>query len=540
MMAQLSKYQIGLFITAVALASLVGINQYHFGMWNQYISLPWLYEIINPALYQNDLLVDQHVNSPTFFLYGLAVLTPWFLGNIPLLFFTIYSLCLVFTIYSFYRLGSGLFKDKRSGVLAVVLLAFAFPVIGDVSLWDSVLMERTIALPFLLISIYSSYGKKYWLTIFLQAIAFNIHPLSAAYIIAATWFGVLIAEGFKKEYFLYGTALLVLVSPALYLRFSSPEEAASSADLAATWLEVMRLRNGHHTFPSDFPPIIFVKSLLIALAYFGLVLKGGFKVVQKNYLLAFGALILFMLLLGTVFTEVYPVKLIIQLQFYRAYLFLVILTIVLWAGLTMTRPKPLYFLLALPILAQYFYGEWSKTATVLIFAPGAWFLLRFYGLKLQSTVLLSTSFLALGFLAFVLRGGLDITQGEQDKDWYAVQDWFEANTDMNSLAIVPPAEAGFRVRSKRASYGDWFDGTKAFFSEHYAAYWLDHMKSLGCMDPETLQEDYRKLGREDFLSIWEKEQGKFSEAYVVCYADEALANLEPVFKNRRFAVYQLL
>tara|TARA_R110001592_G_scaffold219477_1_gene473721 strand:+ start:106277 stop:107899 length:1623 start_codon:yes stop_codon:yes gene_type:complete len=539
MIAQLSKYQIGFFITAVALASLVGINQYHFGMWNQYISLPWLYDIINPELYQNDLLVDQQVNSPTFFLYGLAALAPLFLQNIPLLFFSLYSLTLVYTIYSFYRLASGLFKDKRSGVLAVVLLAFAFPVIGDVSIWDSLLMERTIALPFLLISIYSSYSKKYWLSIILQAIAFNIHPLSAAYIIAATWFGVLIAQGFKKEYFLYGTALLLLVSPALYLRFSSPEEAASSADLAVAWMEVMRLRNGHHTFPSEFPLLIFVKSFLIAITYFVLVLQGGFKVAQKKYLLAFGSHILFMLLLGTVFTELYPIKLIIQLQFYRAYLFLVILTIVLWSGLIITRPKPLYFLLAIAILAQYFYGEWSKTATALLFAPGAWFLLRFYGLKLQSTVLLSTSFLALGFLAFVLRGGLDITQGEQDKDWYAVQDWFEANTDINSLAIVPPAEAGFRVRSKRASYGDWFDGTKAFFSEHYAAYWLDHMKSLGCTDPETLKEDYRTLAKEDFLAIWEKEHGKFSEAYVVSYSDEAIESWDPIFKNRRFAVYQL-
>jgi hypothetical protein len=147
--------------------------------------------------------------------------------------------------------------------------------------------------------------------------------------------------------------------------------------------------------------------------------------------------------------------------------------------------------------------------------------------------------LALGLLAFVLRCGIDITQGEQEKDWYAVQDWFQANTDINSLAIVPPAEAGFRVRSKRASYGDWFDGTKAFFSEHYAAYWLDHMESLGCTDPETLKEDYRTLGKEDFLAIWEKEQGEFSEAYAVCYADEAIESWDPVFKNGRFAVYQL-
>jgi len=455
------------------------------------------------------------------------------------MFFVIYVITLVLTIFSFYRLTAGLFNDKRSGILAVVLLAFAFPVIGDVSLWDSLLMERTIALPFLLVSIYSSYTKKYWLTIVLQAIAFNIHPLSAAYIIAATWFGVLIAEGFKRDYFIYAGALMVLVSPALYLRFTSPSEMAATAELSATWMKVMRLRNGHHTFPSEFPPLIFVKSLLIALSYFVLVAKGGFKQAQKNYLLAFGALILFMLAVGTVFTELYPVKLIIQLQFYRAYLFLVILTIVLWAGLIITRPKPLFFLLAFPILAQYFYGEWSKTATILILAPGAWFLLRFFGLKLRTTLTLSTGFLALGLLAFALRGGMNIEEGNQDQNWYAVQDWFRTNTDINSLAIVPPAEAGFRVRSQRASYGDWFDGTKAFFSEEYAEYWLDHMSKLGCIDPKNLTEDYQKLDHQDFLNIWEQEKDNFSEAYVVHYADKRIERLDCVFKNERFAVYQL-
>lgn len=539
MNSQINKYQIGLFIAAVAVASLVGINQYHYGMWNQFISLPWLYEIINPELYQNDFLVDQHVNSPTFFLYGLAELLPLFGQNIALMFFIIYALTLVLTVYSFYRLAQGMFSDKRSGVLAVVLLAFAFPVIGDVSLWDSLLMERTIALPFLLVSIYSSYTKKYWLTIVLQAIAFNIHPLSAAYIIAATWFGVLIAEGFKKEYFMFGAALLVLVSPALYLRFTSPGEAAASADLAATWMEVMRLRNGHHTFPSEFPPMIFVKSLLIAFSFFFLVVKGGFKKAQQNYLLGFGAIILLMLALGTVFTELYPVKLIIQLQFYRAYLFLVILTIVLWAGLIITRPKPVFFLLALPIFAQYFYGEWSKTATVLMLAPGAWFLLRFFGLKMRSTLTLSAGFLVLGIVAMVFRGGMNIEEGKQDANWYAVQDWFRTNTDVNSLAIVPPSEAGFRVRSQRASYGDWFDGTKAFFSERYAEYWLDHMSQLGCTNPNTLSEDYQKLNTADFQAIWEKEQANFSEAYVVHYADKEVEKLNCVFKNERFAVYQL-
>jgi len=539
MISQISKYQLGLFIVAFSIASLVGINQYHFAMWNQFISLPWLYDLINPALYQNDLLVDQRVNSPTFFLYGLAALLPWFSQNIPLMFFSLYAVFLVLIIFSFYRLALAFFDDQRSGIFAVVLLSFAFPVIGDVSTWDSLLMERTAAFPFLLFSIYSSYSKKYWLTIVLQAAAFNIHPLSAVYIIAATWLGVLLSEGFKRDYFVYAAGLIILISPTLYLRFSGLDETAVGAKSYATWMKVMHLRNGNHTFPSEFPLAIVLKSLLIAFTYFLLVLKGGFKKVQQNYLLGFGFAILFMIALGIVFTEVFPVQLIIQLQFFRAYLFLVILTICLWAGLIITRPKPLFYLLALPVLVQYFYGEWAKTASVLIMASGAWFLLRFVGLRVRTNLVLSAAFLSLGLLALGLRGGLDIRQGIQEETWYEVQDWFSANTDINSLAIVPPLEAGFRVGSQRASYGDWFDGTKAFFSEEYAEYWLDHMTSLGCVRPDSLYQDYQKLRGTDFMKIWRQEKDDFSEAYVVHYANNKLENLDCVFRNEDFAVYRL-
>ena len=44
-------YQDYLFILAVAVASFIGINQYHCGMWNQFVSLPWLYDLIDPNLF---------------------------------------------------------------------------------------------------------------------------------------------------------------------------------------------------------------------------------------------------------------------------------------------------------------------------------------------------------------------------------------------------------------------------------------------------------------------------------------------------------
>lgn len=107
-MSIINKYRVPLFLLVVAIASIVGINQYHYGMWNQFISLPWLYELLDPSHYPNDLLVEQYNNSPTFFLYSLKIALPYFGNDIPLLFFSIYALSFGLTVYAFYRLGLSL------------------------------------------------------------------------------------------------------------------------------------------------------------------------------------------------------------------------------------------------------------------------------------------------------------------------------------------------------------------------------------------------------------------------------------------------
>tara|TARA_B100001115_G_C15847962_1_gene428466 strand:- start:5000 stop:6658 length:1659 start_codon:yes stop_codon:yes gene_type:complete len=538
-MTIIDRIKVPFFLIIVALASVIGINQYHFGMWNQFISLPWLYELIDPANYPHDLLVEQYSNSPTFFLFLLKWALPFFGENVPLLFFSFYLICLALTIYSFYRLGQEIFKSKEAGVLAVVLLSFAFPVIGDVSIWDTLLMERTITYPILLLSILHLYKGRLWYAILLLGLAFNIHPLSAIYVIAASALAVLLTEGFKKEYIWQGFFLLLMVSPVLLLKFSNTAPGESSLSFSETWMEVMRLRNGHHTFPSEFPPSIFLKTALIILSYYVILAKGNFAPKAKVFLHAFGGSILFMMLLGTVFTEFFPVKLIIQFQFYRAFLFMGTLSLILWAGMLVKNPKPVFYLLAIPFLAQYAYGEWAKTISALSLIGLAWFVIRYFGFKRKASLGLSFAYLSLGLIAMLMRGGLEIHQGNQENDWYEVQDWFRENTAQDALAIVPPAELGFRVRSLRTSYGDWFDGTKAFFSEQYAEYWYDHMSRLKCTDPDHLKEDYSTLQSQDFLNIWDRESDKHSEAYVVHYADRSVDKLPVAYLNEHYVVYQL-
>jgi hypothetical protein len=134
---------------------------------------------------------------------------------------------------------------------------------------------------------------------------------------------------------------------------------------------------------------------------------------------------------------------------------------------------------------------------------------------------------------------MDFRHGDLNENWYELQAWARQSTAGDALFIEPPTQKGFRVESLRSSYGNWHDGTKAFFSENYAELWWSRMSNLQCTDPDQLANDYRKNTAEDFETIWSELSSEYSEGYVICFADMPLKGLEPVFENEDFLVYRL-
>ncbi len=535
MRAFAEKYPLLLIIPCVAVASIAGINQYQYGMCNQFISIPWLQDLMEPQLYPHDFLVDQRENSPTVFLMVLKALLPVF-QTLPWLFFILYSFNHLLLFFAIYKLFFSLFRDTRVAILGIVACSFAFPVLGDIHLWSTSLMERTLALPLLLLSISSQLRKNFWWAVFLQGIAFNIHPLSGFYVVIISWLAIVVAQGFKKEYLAYAVLFLVIASPVLYLKFSTPS-LNPTAWQEAVWLKVMRVRNAHHAFPSAYSLEVLVKSAAIAVVFGGMVSTLKLHSYLKKYLVGFACATALLLLIGLVFTEIYPVKLILQLQFFRAYRFFIFLTLALWVGGLILQPKPLYYLLALLVLSQYFAQDLGKSAAavVLIFLGWLWFKKT---LKGSNVLYLCGLYLFLGLAAFTQRDHRAYFKGLQDPEWYNLQGWFAQNTSAESLVIVPPQQLGFRVYSQRSSYGDWYDGTKAFFSETYAAYWWEHMSKLNCTNPDSLVQDYRKNKADVFLKIAREEQKRFKNVYVIQYQESPLA-LPKVNEFGRFVVYRI-
>lgn len=524
-------------LTAIAIASLIGINQYHYGMWNQFISIPWLMDLMNPELFPGDFLVDQREASPSFFLSIIALVMRLSGADSAQAHFGIYLVFLILTLFSFYRLALSFFKDRRAGILSAVMLAFAFPAIGDVQIWDSLLMERTIALPLLIFSMAYMLEAKWWPMLALQGLAFLVHPLSALYLIFISGLVILFVEGWSWRILGYAALILVLCAPVLYLRVQG-SSGDSMWSFSEQWMEVMRLRNGHHAFPSAYPLLIWLKSAAFVGLFLLLLRFGSWKERQRKTLKAFAWGMLVMLFLGVLFTEVFPLRIVIQLQFFRSFLFLIILTTAMWSAALFHQVRPLFYFLFPFFLLQFVGVDVTKLAGMIIFAGLTWFLYRFFAAKKWKAPFLALAFLALGGAGWYLRGGLNIDQGKQKASWYEVQDWFAMNTAIDALAIIPPSEIGFRVRSQRASYGDWFDGTKAFFSEAYAQYWQEHMHNLGAKDPLKLEETYRALSLEHFQEIARAEESKHSEIYIVHFADGQGLKAEEVFSNSDYRIYR--
>ncbi len=526
-------------ILLVGIASLIGINQYHYGMWNQYIALPWLFDLMDPSLYPNDPLIAQRINSPSFYNLGLAKIASWLNGDVALTHFILYVVVLMLTLISFYSLSYQIFKDRRAGLFTLVMLIFSFPVIGSIAVWDSVLMERTVTLPILIFSLVFILQKRWLWAVVLQALAFNIHPLSSLYLICCSWLGVMLWMGKKERYYYYWPILIALIVPVLYLRHLHPSDT-SSFDVNELWMKLMYLRNAHHSFPSEFPLMDIVRAILIAIVYSVIIWKSNIDAGLKRFFIGLGLGVLTFIIAGTLFTEFIPIRIAIQLQFYRSFVFLVILSIILWSGLMIKKPQPWLIVLGIGVAAQYFYGSMSKSLAFLVVAAVSYLILRrSIGSRWIQPLGIAGVVLLMGITAFWQRGGMKIRQGHQQQTWYELQHWSKENTAADAIFIESPSQAGFRVESLRSSYGTWHDGTKVFFSEEYGKLWWSRMSSLGCTDPDNLASDYRKNTTANFQSIWGDLDDLHSEGYVICFEDMPLSELELVYQNEDYLVYKL-
>jgi hypothetical protein len=559
----------------LALAGTVLVG-YRFGDSNHGITVPILKRLMNPEMYPGDVMVATAEKFPTVFYRGLAAVlydADW----IPFAFFVLYVLSIAATLAGAYRLGRWA-GGPAAGVLA---LLFAFPVrigLAGEALYRVAFSHSHVASALAIWAIvWFVEGRRVLPLLVLSLGAYN-HLLYSAYVLVPMVL-YLLWEWWESEDPRRTRRLLVLLAAAVVpLIPLAVWTLAQSTPMTPEWLELLRLRSSHHSFPSAFLGDLPDAAALLALAALA---AGHLPLDRRRLLMVFLLGTALQFVLGSLFTEVFPAKAVLQYQAHRSWRFLMlILQAVVAAGVAVSfRERGLSravaiatgivvfvpgfeALLPVAVVLQATLGRpapsaWSRfTAAALLVLITGWgdrpptldFLTDLLPRLTTSTVLAAAAvvvvhrvareqarFVRLWRLAVfgLTFFGLGWSAYARARDrwesgmWRDAQNWVRQHTPAHAVFLTPPrGENGFRVFSERTIVGEWKDGTQQYFDDAFVKEWGARMEAL---------EGYDRLSDEELLAV----AGRFGATHIVTAARPP-RKLMLIYKNRQWAVYRAL
>jgi hypothetical protein len=136
------------------------------------------------------------------------------------------------------------------------------------------------------------------------------------------------------------------------------------------------------------------------------------------------------------------------------------------------------------------------------------------------------------------RGGPDIyyhgyRKGEKDP-WADVQMFARENTPKDALFIIPPYLNDFGIYSKRATLGDWAEGSSIIYLDNdYAKRWFERMGDLNWATIWGADTGYNSLTTEAIVAAAKK----YHAPYVVTEKPKTF-DLPVLYENKKFILYK--
>jgi len=547
------------------------LTGYRYGDSNHGITVPILKRLMNPSLYPGDVMVATAEKFPTVFYRALGAILPstdW----IPLAFFALYVVAIAGTLAGAYRLGAW----AGGPAAGAVALLFAFPVrigLAGEALYRVAFSHSHLASALTIWAMVWFVEGRRFLPILVLAFGAYNHLLYSVYVLVPMMLVVLSERreaGLKKTLQLVACAAVPLLPIAVW-------SVSRGTPMTPEWLELLKLRSAHHSFPSAFSVDLPDAAALLALA----VLAVSRLAADKRRMLAFFlAGVALQFVVGTVFTEYIPLKAVLQYQPHRVWRFLMLLlqavvaagvvsgvreggvarVVSLVTGAIVFMPG-LESLLPVVVVLQAAIGRpvpalWSRLAAVMVLVfVGGWgdrpldwtsFLTEFFGRLLSATVLSAAA------IAILVKIGLEhgslarralSTLGAlltffwlapdvyararlrwERGPWVDVQNWARQSTPKTAVFLTPPREAGFRVFSERTTVGEWKDGTQQYFDDQFVREWGLRMEIMGDL-PKRNDEELREIAQ------------RFGVSYLVLPARQSRSFPE-VYRNGSFVVYK--
>lgn len=552
--AQLSALKTAVGLMALTAVSFL-VTGYRYGIDDHIVHIPRLLEILNPGTYSSDdPFLQAQATHYSFFWYGVAPLAR--LLPLPALFLLLTFAFRFLTAVALWRLSYGLFRHTGAawlgaGALLADKLTFGFYIQPD-----RALLDRSLALPLVLFALERFLAGRRYAPFALLGLVANIHVLSSVYALPMLLSGTVWRDRKSAPASLAaGSGLFLLAAAPIALwRLQQPGDlplvVPDQQWLAIAKAAILTLLN--LTVP-DVPHVIaWISGFSFVCAWF--IAKRHAPAADGHGIVAVwiataGALVA----AAVLFTDVWPVSLVLQVQLVRAAQWLVILPVLylaylLWSLKARARLSGLGLGGAGAALVLSLFGFLPLLALVPAYLPraGAWWLRG--GVQAGAQV----GALALAALYLIAKfQAWPFVVSPPDNDWSGAAAWVREHTPQGATVLVPPyargAELGseFRVVAGRSTVATYAEGGEAGFNRAFALSWYERMRDLtgGGFSLERPHENSVERMREQFDALpndrlWELAR-RYGASYLVLTRDRPAA-IEPVFTNGTYAIYPAL
>ncbi len=498
---------------------------------------PYLAKLLNPGLFPKDFAIDAMVSNFPGLMWKLLVPISIFINpDSLLLFLHAFTRFLFYT--SLFVVATVISGNKRIGYLTVLFWFIPKPSIAYDTL-SNVFVQSQLATPLIVFSFVSFlYGRSLTSGLILGFV-FYIHQPLALPAAAFVGLGFILTKQLGKL-FNFTLMFLAVVSPLIPQIITV---VFNSGSYDNQWLEIIRIRNSHHLFPSLWTidqwlptTLVFVMFLV---AYFQERKNKVALSVTTVKVLLFGPTVV--ILLAIIFTELIPIrKVIMSAPFHIGNLSLVFPSIIIAMFLyrMVTSKDKGEKLLGFSLSYVFFFIQFSLKIqrAFLLFAIPTMLLVNRY--KNNPRKLFVATVLLLIFWMPYLFYKNQIKLGKQTNDWVSVQVWARNNTPPNSVFIVPTYIDGFRMYSERSIFADWSDGALGLFHPSFIHEWWNRMELLGITKTKNNQTS-RKIAYDNLDEIMIRTiKERYKVDFIVIDAGNNLSFVK-IYNNKGYSIYHV-
>lgn len=533
----------------ICLATIFSIlyQGYYFARTDQVFYLPYLMNIKDSSLFTNDLLVST-LNEVYFGnLWRLIAIIAKFIP-VELLFLTLHIAFRFLLFYLIYLLSLKLFKKKRIAYLSVILWFIPKPSLGFEIFYNE-FVQSEVSLVLLLSSILFFLKDKNFISFILLGIAFHIHPPMAVYI----FLGYVLFLVYRIDVRSLVKLISIVFVISIPILIPALSHAKNITGYDQIWLELLRIRASHHSFPLSWPREIWLEFFL----FFGLFI-AGLKHIRKKltdkaffklYFLLF--YLITIMVAGFIFSEIIPIPgVIITVPFRIGGIFTILASFVVTYyvyNLVLHKSKKLRTVGYILFIVLFFNNfdlliNRSQIVIVLISISGIIlaskvFLLRDAKTKYFASLNIFLLSLFILWLPFMVKQNITRTDIRYQA-WVDTQKWAKGHTRKDATFIVPIYESGFRVYSERSIIADWKDGVGGYLSPGFFTKWWERMSDFG-LDKNRYNDAYQKTA---YLNMEQDKVKKIAQKYNASYfVTEAgfFYTFPKLYANKHYIVYGL-